>query len=56
MDEEWHTLNHLGMLTNQEGVSGKYERQTWAAFTWRSDLTWLDANAVVSSSVTTQTA
>jgi P2-related tail formation protein len=56
MDEEWHTLNHSGMLTNQEGVSGKYEGQTWAAFTWRSDLTWLDANAVVSSSVTTQTA
>lgn len=56
IDEEWHTLNNPGMLTNQEGVSGKYEGQTWAAFTWRDDLTWLDANAVVSSSVTTQTA
>jgi P2-related tail formation protein len=56
MDEEWHTLNNPGMLTNQEGVSGKYEGQTWAAFTWRSDLTWLNANVVASSSVTTQTA
>lgn len=56
MDEEWHTLNNPGMLTNQEGVSGRYEGQTWAAITWQSETTWLDTNAVASSSVTTQTA
>jgi hypothetical protein len=56
MDEEWHTLNHPGMLTNQEGVSGKYEGQTWAAITWQPTTTWLDTNAVASSTVTTQTA
>lgn len=55
MDEEWHTLNNPGMLTNQEGVSGRYQGQTWAAITWQPT-TWGDVNAVASSSVTTQTA
>lgn len=56
MDEEWHILNNPGMLTNQEGVSGRYAGQTWTSITWRDDFTWLNANAVASSSVTTQTA
>lgn len=79
MDEEWHTLNNTGMLTNQEGVSGRYKGRLWAETTWSSDRTWLDTdavvywnqnwtsftwrpetwldvNAVASSSVTTQTA
>lgn len=55
MDEEWHTLNNPGMLTSQEGVSGRYQGQTWAAITWQPT-TWGDVNAVASSSVTTQTA
>jgi P2-related tail formation protein len=56
MDEEWHTLNNPGMLTNQEGVSGTYQGQTWTSITWQADTNWLDTNAVASSSVTTQTA
>jgi hypothetical protein len=55
MDEEWHTLNRPGMLTELEGVSGKYEGQTWAAIKWQSQ-TWGNVNAVASSTVTTQTA
>lgn len=56
LDEEWHTLNHPGMLTSQEGVSGRYQGQTWTTITWQPTTTWLDTNAVASSSVTTQTA
>ena len=56
MDEEWHTLNNPGMLTSQEGVSGRYEGQTWTWITWQPSTTWLNTNAVASSSVTTQTA
>lgn len=55
MDEEWHTLNHPGMLTNQEGVSSAYQGQTWAAIRWQPTA-WGDVNVVASSSVTTQTA
>jgi len=53
MDEEWHTINHPSLLTSQEGVSGKYEGQTWTSITWQ-DATWGDVNAVASSVVTTE--
>ena len=56
MDEEWHTLNNPSLLTNQEGVSGRYQGQTWTTITWQPSTNWLDTNAVASSSVTTQTA
>lgn len=56
LDEEWHTINHPGLLTNQEGVSGRYQGQTWTAIRWQPATTWLDTNAVASSTVTTQTA
>jgi len=56
LDEDWHTLNHPGMLTSQEGVSGRYQGQTWTTITWQPTTTWLDTNTVASSSVTTQTA
>lgn len=56
LDEDWHTLNNPGMLTSQEGVSGRYEGQTWTWITWQPSTTWLNTNAVASSSVTTQTA
>ncbi len=55
MDEEWHTINHPSLLTELEGVSGKYEGQTWTSITWQN-ATWGDVNAVASSTVTTQTA
>jgi P2-related tail formation protein len=56
MDEEWHTLNNPSLLTNQECVSGRYQGQTWTTITWQPSTSWLDTNAVASSSVTTQTA
>ena len=56
MDEEWHTLNNPSLLTNQECVSSEYQGQTWTTITWQPSTTWLDTNAVASSSVTTQTA
>jgi P2-related tail formation protein len=56
MDEDWHTLNNPGMLTSQEGVSGRYEGQTWTSITWQPSTTWLNTNVVASSYVTTQTA
>jgi len=56
LDEEWHTLNNPSLLTSQEGVSGRYEGQTWTWITWQPSTTWLNTNAVASSSVTTQTA
>jgi P2-related tail formation protein len=55
LDEEWHTINHPALISTQEGVSGKYQGQTWAAIKWQPT-TWGDVNAVASSSVTTQTA
>ena len=56
LDEDWHTINHPGMLTNQEGVSGRYQGQTWTSIAWHPYTTWLDTNAVASSTVTIQTA
>jgi hypothetical protein len=56
LDEEWHTINHPGLLTTQEGVSARYQGQTWAAITWQQGTTWLDTNVVASSTVTTETA
>lgn len=56
LDEEWHTINHPSLLTNLEGLSARYQGQTWAAITWQPTTTWLDTNAVASSTVTTQTA
>ena len=34
LDEEWHTINHPSLLTDQVGVSAKYVGQTWGAFSW----------------------
>lgn len=56
LDEDWHTINHPSLLTNLEGVSGRYQGQTWTAISWQPATNWLDVNAVASSSVTTQTA
>jgi P2-related tail formation protein len=56
LDDEWHTVNHPGLLTEQEGLSGQYRGQAWSAFSWSSTNTWLTANVVASSTVTTQTA
>jgi len=56
LDEEWHTINHPSLLTELEGVSGRYQGQTWANITWQATTTWLTTNAVASSTVTTQTA
>lgn len=56
LDDEWHTVNHPGLLTEQEGLSGQYRGQAWSAFSWSSTHTWLTANVVASSTVTTQTA
>lgn len=56
LDEEWHTVNHPSLLSNQEGVSGRYTGQTWTAISWQPATNWLDVNAVASSTVTTQTA
>jgi P2-related tail formation protein len=56
LDEEWHTINHPSLLTEQEGVGGGYQGQTWANIKWQATTTWLTTNAVASSTVTTQTA
>jgi P2-related tail formation protein len=50
LDEEWHTINHPSLLTNLEGVSARYEGQTWTSITWQ-DQAWGDVNAVASSGV-----
>lgn len=55
LDEEWHTVNHPSLITTLEGVSGQYQGQTWASFTWQP-ATWGDVNVVATSTVTTQTA
>lgn len=55
LDEEWHTINHPALLSNYEGMSARYEGQTWAAIKWQPTA-WGDVNAVASSTVTTQTA
>lgn len=34
LDEDWHVINRPSLLTVQEGVSVRYEGQTWAAATW----------------------
>jgi P2-related tail formation protein len=56
MDEEWHTLNNPGMVTDQEGRSGLYVGQSWRGITWPTGQTWESLNVYVASSVTTQTA
>lgn len=55
-DEDRDVINHPGLLTNQEGVSGAYLYQTWSAFSWQATTTWLTTNVVATSTVTTQTA
>lgn len=54
-DEDRDVLNYDGMLTDQEGISGQYTGQTWAAITWQPTA-WGNVNVVTSSTVTTQTA
>jgi P2-related tail formation protein len=53
LDEEWHTINHPSLLTEQEGVSAQYDGQTWTSCTWQPT-TWGDVNAVASSRVTSE--
>ena len=54
-DEDRDVLNYDGMLTDQEGISGQYTGQTWAAITWQPTA-WGNVNVVATSTVTTQTA
>jgi hypothetical protein len=52
LDEEWHVLNHPGVITNTLGFSGQYAGQTWGAFSW-IDVSWADVGVVVTCSITT---
>lgn len=52
LDEDWHTLNHPGVVTDQRGFSADYTGQTWGPVGW-ADLAWGDVNVIVSSSVQT---
>lgn len=52
LDEEWHVLNHPGLISETLGFSVKYDGQVWGPFTW-IDVSWADVGVVVSSSITT---
>jgi P2-related tail formation protein len=55
LDEEWHTVNHPSLLSDQEGNGATYLGQVWGAFIWQP-ATWGSVNVVASSTVTTETA
>jgi len=55
LDEEWHTINHPSLLSDQEGNRAAYIGQVWGAFIWQP-MPWGSVNVVASSTVTTETA
>jgi hypothetical protein len=56
LSEDSHQVNHPSLLTTLRGEGAKYEGQTWGAFTWQQQTTWVTTNVVASSAVTTETA
>jgi P2-related tail formation protein len=56
LSEDSHQVNHPSLLTTLRGEGVMYQGQTWGAFTWQQQTTWLTTNVVASSAVTTETA